>query len=940
VSSPTTKLWQRTVAAAASVAVVGSTLLAAPFAGATTAPTQDRIAGVNRYETAALIAEAAYPSGSDVAVVASGLGYADALAGAALAGLQNAPLLLTDPNALSDETAEELDFLGTTKVFLLGGTVAVKKAVEDELAESVAVTRLDGADRFDTAAKIATTVGAANVGSVNGLKTAIVATGLDFADALAGGPIAANAPATGVLPILLVHSDVPATTSAAISSLGIKQVIVLGGTSAVSLAVETKLVAATGNPVIRYAGTSRWETATKIADAAKSVFGFPVTTAFLANGTAANFADALAGGPLGGVAQAPVLLTDPNTLPSETSSWLAANRSTVTDVTALGGTSAVSQSVLDTAQAAATTPAVTRANETYTVAPSSTVTLTNGATRDFTATGLGTTAVDIALVACGNVTSSSGSTQFVNTNTNTVADGTQSGGSAPDAASTASRITAVNGTATPTNDDYANNIAPSSGQVTFTITGPTGANAEPSCVLPVVFADANADNGLNTSTSNPGAPTETFGTGGQTNFAPAFAPASTFGNVSVEFYSPGATQFSGCDYIADGPTGNLVNTTSCRTYAFDSGDSFQLDPSTPITITEFQSRLSQDDQVRGTYSPNGQSTFVLTDDSPRPPSNVTASRSATTPTSVTVSWSANPANGGADVTGYRVYRIEASTCPAFTGGGYALVSGGTVTTTSFVDTAADGAKSYCYTVTTVDHSDESDAATPVAVTSVPVFSSASINTARTTITLTYTKPVQCSSVDANGSSYTVKSGTATVSPSLTSCSGSSSATVTLTFVPALTSDEVAEHLTVTAKLGADGDTVRDANSQQPVGDVVTVGDAPRFVSASTTANSTVLTLTYSEAIVCSSAKPDDYTLEVTAGPSSPSTVPSTGYTVACVAPTNGASTKITITLTSGFFQKDQALKVTVKKGTDGNTVIDANEGRTQKQGDSTTTTVA
>lgn len=938
--------WHRSVALAVVAALcAGVLLLTGPRAGATSAAAQDRLAGQNRYETAALIAEAAYPNGADVAVVASGLAYPDALAGAALAGLQDAPLLLTDPNALSPETAAELDNLGVTTVYILGGTTAVTQAVQDDLAQSFAVTRLAGNDRYDTAAKIATAVGSANVGTVGGLKTAIVATGLDFADALAGGPLAAAGPASGVLPILLVNTDVPASTNAAIGALGIKQVIVLGGTSAVSTTVEAKLVAATGNPVVRYAGQTRWDTATKIADAEKSVFGFPMSSALLANGFGTHFPDALAGGPLAGLLGAPILLTDVSTLPTETSSWLTANRSTVADVVALGGTAAIGQSVLDAAQTAATSPPPSRVNETLAVSPTSTVTLTNGAKRDYTVTGLGTTAIDIALESCSNVSSTSGgNTQFANTNTNTIADGTLSGGTAPDGASTTSSITAVNGAPTPTNDDYANNVAPSSGTVTFTITGPSGANSAPSCVQPVVFVDANADNALNSATTNPAAPTESFGTGGQTNFVPADAAAGPFNAVGVTSYTAGASQFSGCTYVREGVTGN-VNTNSCFTYTFDAGDSFQLDPNTPITMAEFQSRLSDDDQVKGTYAPGAQSTFVLTDDSPMPPINVAASRAANDAGSVTVTWSANPANGSADVRGYRVYRAEASTCPPITSGAYAPISG-VWPASPFVDSDATAGSDLCYSVTSVADTDESTLATPVAVSSLPVFASASLSTSHQTITLTYNHAVQCPTVDANASDYVVKSGTSTVTPLAATCVGATSATVTLTFTPALTAAQVAVDITVTAKAGGDADTVKDAaNGAQPVDDQITVGDVPRFVSASTTADSITLTLTYTEPIACTSVQPDDFTIHVVppTGGGTPFDVSPLIYSATCVSPTNGASTKIALTFTNGTskYQSGQQLTVTAKNGvSDTDTVLDADESRPQKVGDSTSTTVS
>ena len=932
---------RRVLASALMAVVVGAVLVVAPHAQATTNATQGRLAGTDRFETAAAVADAAYPSGADVAIIANARNYPDALAGAALAGLKSAPLLLTDADALPDVTAEELDALGVSSVYILGGTVAVSQAVEDTLAESYTVTRLAGTDRYATAQAIGSEVGAANVGSVGGIKTALVATGLDFADALAGGPIAAAGPGAGVLPILLVNDDVPAATSTAISSLGIKQVILLGGTSAISTTVEAKLVAATGNPAIRYAGQNRFETATKIADAAKTTFGFPLTQALLANAFA--FPDALTGGPYGGTQKAPLLLTNTSSLPTETSTWLTNNRSTVATVTALGGTAVITSSVLDAAQTAATSPAPTRVNETIAVSPSTAVTLTNGSTRDYTATGLGTSAADIALEPCSNVTTASGNTQFANVNTNTIADGTRQPATPPagppdDASSTAS-ITAVNGTPTPTDGAFHKGAAPTNGSITFTITGPSGANAQPVCVVPVVFIDANTDNALNSATTNPAAPTEAFGTGGSTQFAPASAAASTF-NVDVQAYTPGSTSFSGCDFVAEGPSGDVVNSTSCHTYGFDAGDSYQLAPSTPITMAEFQTRLSLDDEVAGTYAPGGQSTFVLSDDSPKPPTAVTASRSNATPTSVTISWTApNTAGSSATTSGYRVYRAQATSCPIFASGQYSMVSPGTITPTSFTDTNAAAALDYCYAVTTVDHTDESDATAPVAVGSVPVFASSTTSTNHTTITLTYNKLIQCSTVDIPGATdYSVTQGTTAASPLSATCSGQTANTVTLTFSAPLDASKV---ITVTAKAGSDGDTVKDvSSSQQPVGDSIEAGDRPVFVSSASADGSPTITLTYNELITCTSVDLGDYTLTVNGTDISPTTAP---YTVSCVAPTNGASAKVAITFTNptaNHFVKGQKVTVTAKAGTDNNTVLDVDENRPQPVGDHTSTTVS
>jgi hypothetical protein len=61
----------------------------------------------------------------------------------------------------------------------------------------------------------------------------------------------------------------------------------------------------------------------------------------------ANFPDALAGGATMGIASAPLLLTDPNTLSTATQAYLTANKSGLSTVLSwmFGGTLAISDNV-------------------------------------------------------------------------------------------------------------------------------------------------------------------------------------------------------------------------------------------------------------------------------------------------------------------------------------------------------------------------------------------------------------------------------------------------------------------------------------------------------------------------------------------------------------------------------------------------------------------
>ncbi|HVM51862.1 MAG TPA: cell wall-binding repeat-containing protein [Acidimicrobiales bacterium] len=724
------------MAAVVGTALAASVLVAGPPASAVADVRSERVAGTDRFATAAEVAEAAFPDGADTVLVASGRAFPDALAGAAL-GL---PVLLTEPGSLPNATVAALDALDATDAIILGGTAAVSSAVAAELAEHVDVVRLAGTNRYETAARIAAAVGPNQVNSIDGLRTAIIATGLNFADALAGGPIASGADGAGVFPVLLVDTGVPAATEDALEALDIEQVIILGGTAAVGNNVKTRLEAITGNPAVRLAGVNRYATAVEIADYAIDELGFPGEEVLLANGVV--FADALAGGPLGGVRRAPILLTPASPLASETKGFLEDRSDTIEAITTLGGTAAVSNSTAAAAETAAESGdgGTGRANEAYEVTPQDAASQANGSSRTYTVAV--DVPVDIVLVECIDVsTASNQNTQFVNANVNNIADGTASSASGdnnPDLADTPAAISSVNGTPRPTtgpgvNNDYANNISPSNGTVTFVVSGPAGSSTASACVVPVVFRDANQDNALNVSpATNPAVPSEDFGTGGEVTFSPGAAGSGPIGtaangvNVDRTFKSTDA--FVGC-VIVDQSAQEFVDDGDCATYRYDSNDDFQIGGQ-PVTMAAFEAALTPDDDVKGTYAadPAGRSTFNLIDEAPFAPSSPSAVSQAAGNVVIEFGPSDQVANEPGD--GYRLYRRaratagESCTTPAgLTGYGFITATYTDASTTlppssrlRMTDTTAAQGAFYCYRVVGVDDFDEGIPSAAVAVT--------------------------------------------------------------------------------------------------------------------------------------------------------------------------------------------------------------------------------
>jgi putative cell wall-binding protein/photosystem II stability/assembly factor-like uncharacterized protein len=298
------------------------------------------IEGANRYETAVEAAKLAFPSGADTVVIATGANWPDALGGAALAGFEGAPILLTDPNTLPSAVKAEIERLGATKAYILGSEAAVSAGVAsaiDAIPGMATPDRLAGSNRYATANEIAKKVKSLNV-SYDGVM--FVATGANFPDALAASPIAAAkgwplylAPATGTI---------PQATLDIMKARGTR-VIILGSSAAVSTSVENQLKTAFPGSVLRLEGPNRYATGLAVVDYGVTSAGLSWRAPAIATGT--NFPDALAGGVLQGLDGSILLLTDGTKLTPSVGAAITANKASIMEVRYLGSTAAVSAAV-------------------------------------------------------------------------------------------------------------------------------------------------------------------------------------------------------------------------------------------------------------------------------------------------------------------------------------------------------------------------------------------------------------------------------------------------------------------------------------------------------------------------------------------------------------------------------------------------------------------
>jgi putative cell wall-binding protein len=254
-----------------------------PTATVSTGDLPTRLAGADRYATAAAISKATFAPGVPVVFVATASNFPDALATVPAAVVGRGPILLTAPTALPGATRNELLRLKPGKIVVVGGTGAVSAAVESQLAgyTTGAVVRVAGADRFSTAAAVS------QYAFGGGAATVYIATAFRFPDALAGGPFAGRTPG----PVLLTsQSALPAATVSEIRRLGVTKAVVLGGTAVVGPDVATEL-AGLGLSVSRIEGSDRYRTAAEVSQASN-----PGGASIVYVATAFSFPDALAGG--------------------------------------------------------------------------------------------------------------------------------------------------------------------------------------------------------------------------------------------------------------------------------------------------------------------------------------------------------------------------------------------------------------------------------------------------------------------------------------------------------------------------------------------------------------------------------------------------------------------------------------------------------------------
>lgn len=191
------------------------------------APEIHRAQGPDRFATSRAIAEYAFgTSGASHAYIATGLNFPDALSASAAGAASGSPVILVNGTASSVDAATVtlLNDLGVTDVTVVGGTAVISPGIKNQLA----ATRLSGADRYETSLAIAQDA------YPSGASRVLIATGLNFPDALAGSAWAGPAKA----PLLIVKTNcIPGSILDEIISLDPVQVSLIGSTGVLNESV-------------------------------------------------------------------------------------------------------------------------------------------------------------------------------------------------------------------------------------------------------------------------------------------------------------------------------------------------------------------------------------------------------------------------------------------------------------------------------------------------------------------------------------------------------------------------------------------------------------------------------------------------------------------------------------------------------------------------------
>lgn len=307
--------------------------------GTNTAGKWTRLYGSSKFATMQKVIGEGWANGSGgTVIIATSFNFADALSASAVAGKYKAPILITEYNRLTSETKAELDRIKPSNIIIVGGNYVVTPAVESaikRLSYVKTVTRKAGAKASDTAADLAKTYFPKGT-----TDTAILATSLDYHDALSASPISY---AKGY-PVFLVdgYKSISKNTLDTMKACGITKVVIVGGKWVVDpVTIEAKLKANGVKSITRKAGNKYWDTSLDVANWGLTL-GLNADKMGVATGF--DYSDALCGAALCGRNNAILVLTEYNK--ARCTSIVKANKARINKGYVFGGIYVVQPAVM------------------------------------------------------------------------------------------------------------------------------------------------------------------------------------------------------------------------------------------------------------------------------------------------------------------------------------------------------------------------------------------------------------------------------------------------------------------------------------------------------------------------------------------------------------------------------------------------------------------
>ena len=290
-----------------------------------------RIAGKNRYESAAQISREQFTNAKKVIVVNSQK-YADALSATTLSDGRYS-ILYTEKDTLPTATRNEIQRLNPIEVYLLGGKQSISDGIENILKKYAnKVTRIAGKDRYETSAKVA---------AMSNKKNIVIASGENFSD-----PLYASSYAYSNNAKILLSSGKTLSRETRDYLLRNKSkignVTVVGGGKSISSSTVRYIQSVTGKNVGRISGRNRYEGSVKVANSMNK------SRVFIASGE--DFADALAISPLAQKLNAPILLSAKGKLDTSVIAFLNNFKNSIKDVFIVGGYRTIDNNVYGTVQ--------------------------------------------------------------------------------------------------------------------------------------------------------------------------------------------------------------------------------------------------------------------------------------------------------------------------------------------------------------------------------------------------------------------------------------------------------------------------------------------------------------------------------------------------------------------------------------------------------------